>query len=156
MERDFFRKTNWSRSLDKLHLASNPSIFMLNDVSVGFVNTDIIKDLCSRLCSKNPTQDQSSLLDQNQSIKPKPKIDQALQAVLEQKSFYPLYPGNLFQPIEWEQYAGLMFDSPPDILITPSDLITFAKVSTINSLLTNLKFVLCRILKDAYASTQDL
>ena len=65
MERDFFRKTNWSRSLDKLHLASNPSIFMLNDVSVGFVNTDIIKDLCSRLCSKNPSQDSSSLLDQN-------------------------------------------------------------------------------------------
>lgn len=52
MDRDLFRSNNWNRSHDKLHLASNPSIFMLNDVSVGFVNTDIIKDLCSRLCVK--------------------------------------------------------------------------------------------------------
>jgi DNA polymerase alpha subunit B len=31
-------------------------------------------------------------------------------------------------PIEWEQYAGLMFNgNTPDIIITPSDLMLFAK-----------------------------
>ena len=130
MEQQFFKQTAWNKTLDKLHLASNPSVFMLNDISVGFVNTDIIRDLCTRLCIKNPAQE-PQMMDQNQSIIPKqkPKIDLALQAILEQKSFYPLYPGNQFQPIEWEQFAGLMFDHPPDILITPSELITFAKVS---------------------------
>lgn len=75
------------------------------------------------------------MMGQNQQAqvpKQKPKIDLALQAILQQRSFYPLYPGNQFQPIEWEEFAGLMFDNPPDILITPSDLINFAKVSKFN------------------------
>lgn len=54
MARDFFRQSAWAKSLDKLHLASNPSVFMLNDISVGFVNTDIVRDLCTRLCIKSP------------------------------------------------------------------------------------------------------
>lgn len=50
-----------------------------------------------------------------------------LQSILQQKSFYPLYPAGLSAPIEWEQYKGLMFQQTPDILITPSDLMLFAK-----------------------------
>jgi len=70
MDQQFFKQTAWSKTLDKLHLASNPSVFMLNDISVGFVNTDIIRDLCTRLCIKNPAQE-PQMMDQNQPQAPK-------------------------------------------------------------------------------------
>lgn len=57
------------------------------------------------------------------------KIDVVLQSILEQRTFYPLYPGNPNCPIDWEQYKHMMFPGGvvPDILITPSDLMLYAK-----------------------------
>jgi len=109
------------------YLSSNPATFTLNDISVGIINTDIIKDMCINMCIKTPP------VDSDQSAQPnKPKIEIVLQSILQQKSFYPLYPGSLATPIEWEQYHGLMFEKTPDILIAPSDLLLFAKVSSTN------------------------
>jgi hypothetical protein len=34
-------------------LTTNPSIFMLNDVSIGIINADVIKDMCLNMCIKN-------------------------------------------------------------------------------------------------------
>jgi hypothetical protein len=42
-----------------------------------------------------------------------------------------LYPGSLTTPVEVEQFRGLMMENTPDILITPSDLMLFAKVSAL-------------------------
>ena len=103
-------------------LTSNPATFEVNDVSVGIINTDVIKDMCINMCIKNPPADQ-----QQQQAANKPKIELVLQSILQQRSFYPLYPGSLVTPIEWEQYKGMMFSKTPDILITPSDLMLFAK-----------------------------
>jgi hypothetical protein len=63
------------------------------------------------------------------------KIDVALQSVLEQRTFYPLYPGNPMTPIDWENFKSMMFPEGnlPDILITPSDLMLYAKVTTLSS-----------------------
>lgn len=55
------------------------------------------------------------------------KIDLALQSILQQRTFYPLYPASSDAPIEWEQYKDMMFEETPDVLITPSDLMLFAK-----------------------------
>lgn len=35
-------------------LVSNPCLFRLNDVTIGVINTDIIKDMCLNTCIKNP------------------------------------------------------------------------------------------------------
>ena len=56
-----------------------------------------------------------------------PKIDVALQSIMQQRTFYPLYPASPEAPIEWEQYASMMFNEIPDIMVTPSDLMLFAK-----------------------------
>ena len=37
---------------EHVHLTTNPSTFMLNDISVGLVNADVIKDLCLRMVVK--------------------------------------------------------------------------------------------------------
>ena len=36
-------------------LTSNPSVFNLNDISIGIINTDVVKDMCINMCIKNPT-----------------------------------------------------------------------------------------------------
>lgn len=85
------------------------------------LNADIVKDLCLSMVTKD--------------IKV-PKIDVALKSVLEQRTFYPSYPGNPNTPIDWEQYKHMMFPAGqvPDILVTPSDLMLYAK---------NIEGVLC-------------
>lgn len=87
-------------------------MIQLNDIKIGLVNTDIVKDLCTSMYPKN--------------MEP-PKIDLSLKALLEQRSFYPLYPGNLETPIEYEQIEKLYITEMPDLLITSSDLIQFVK-----------------------------
>ena len=87
---------------------SNPCLLQMNDLKVGLVNTDIIKDLCSSMYPKN--------------MEP-PKIDLSLKSLLEQRSFYPLYPGNIETPIEYEQIEKFYITEQPDLLITSSDLI---------------------------------
>ena len=84
----------------------------MNELKVGLVNTDIIKDLCSSMYPKN--------------MEP-PKIDLSLKALLEQRSFYPLFPGNADVPIEYDQIEKLYITEQPDLLITSSDLIQFVK-----------------------------
>ena len=86
-------------------------------MTIGVLNADIVKDLCLSMVIKDMKA---------------AKIDVVLQSILEQRTFYPLYPGNPNCPIDWEQYKHMMFPGGvvPDILITPSDLMLYAKVST--------------------------
>jgi DNA polymerase alpha subunit B len=56
-----------------------------------------------------------------------PKIDLSLKALIEQRIFYPLFPGNPETPIEYEQIEKLYINEMPDLLITSSDLIQFVK-----------------------------
>lgn len=94
-------------------LLGNPQMFRINDINIGVINADVIKDLCV-----------SSL---NKAV-PGGKIEQTVKSLLQQRTFYPLYPGNMQTPIEWEQYTKMMFPAgvTPDILITPSQLKLFA------------------------------
>jgi len=49
------------------HLVSNPGVFTINEITFGFVNTDVVKDMCVNMVVKNSTQEQQ-----------KPKIDLVL------------------------------------------------------------------------------
>lgn len=90
-----FAGSRMSTSRNMPVLASNPSIIKINDISIGFINSDVIKDMCINMCVKNPTP----VAGQPQN---RPKIDMVLQSMLQQKSFYPLYPGGAGAPIEWD------------------------------------------------------
>ena len=97
-------------------LLSNPSTFKINDITVGVINTDIFKDMCGSLLTKQCSES---------------KIDLSLKSILQQRVYYPLYPGNPSTPIEWEQFEKMMFPEgvTPDILIVPSQLKLIAKVT---------------------------
>lgn len=87
-----------------VHLTSNPCVLQLNDIKIGFINTDVIKDMCLNVCVKTPQ------VEQEKPAQPKAKIDLVLQSLLQQKTFYPVYPAGLSTAVEWEQFKGLMFD----------------------------------------------
>lgn len=48
---------------------------------------------------------------------------------MEQRAFYPLYPGNMDIPIEYTQFEYMMITDMPDIMLTPTDLTQFVKVT---------------------------
>ena len=73
-----------------------------------------------------PTANQKDALAQ---MKPPNKLDGVFRTMLEQRSFYPLYPNAELVPIEWQQVEGLGFRAQPDVIFTPSDLKLCAKVS---------------------------
>lgn len=93
---------------------SNPSTFRVNDITIGSVNADVIKELTLSTVTKE--------------IKT-PKVDLAWRSILEQKTYYPVYPANPNTPIEWSQYKHMMFPEGvvPDLLLIPSDLMLLAK-----------------------------
>jgi len=66
----------------------NPSLIQLNDIRVGIINAEVIKEICTGMLPKN--------------MEP-PKIDLSLKGLLEQRIFYPLYPPQHETPIEYEQ-----------------------------------------------------
>ena len=96
----------------------NPSTFRVNDITFGTVNADVIKELTISTVVKE--------------IKT-PKVDLAWKSILEQRTFYPVYPVNPNTPIEWSQYKAMMFPDGvvPDVLLIPSDLMLLAKVSLV-------------------------
>lgn len=57
------------------------------------------------------------------------KIDVVLRSLLEQRTYFPVYPNDPKTPIEWSQFKRMMFERTPDVLLIPSDLTLFAKVS---------------------------
>ena len=75
-------------------LIGNPQTFRINDIIVGVVNADIIKDICGGILTKHCNES---------------KIDLSLKSILQQRTYYPRYPGNPATPIEWEQYQKMMF-----------------------------------------------
>ncbi len=111
---------------------SNPSTFRVNDITFGSVNADVIKELTLSTVTKE--------------IKT-PKVDLAWRSILEQRTYYPVYPANPNTPIEWSQYKHMMFPEGvvPDVLLIPSDLMLLAKVSF------TLKLKFDRTSKDASA-----
>ena len=91
-------------------VVSNPAKFRINDITFGVFNADVIKDMCINMITKGTDAR---------------KIDSVLETYLQQRCFYPLYPGNSKHPIEHEQFQKMLFDTP-DVLVLPSELMLFA------------------------------
>lgn len=104
------------------HLVGNPGIFMLNDISIGFMNTDVVKDMCLNVCTKFEVPESQKTdealasvggiqrpSDAPAKVKAPPKIDQVLYGLLQQRSLYPLYPPGQSTPVEFEQVQQFMF-----------------------------------------------
>ncbi|KAM7274067.1 hypothetical protein ACFE04_028731 [Oxalis oulophora] len=97
---------------------TNPGTFEANEVKVGCCTVDVIKHLSGEEMSRNPTDGTST-----------DRMSKLAGYILNQKSFYPLYPAAESIPLDYSVAPeALQISWVPDILIVPSDMKYFVKV----------------------------
>ncbi|KAH6818853.1 DNA polymerase alpha 2 [Perilla frutescens var. frutescens] len=105
---------------NQINSISNPGMFCANQVKVACCTVDILKHLSAEEICRNP---------QGGS---KQRLTNLAKHVLNQQSFYPLYPPSEDIPLDFSLASkALHFSSIPDILILPSDLAHFVKVVSV-------------------------
>lgn len=101
----------------QLHSISNPGTFSANEITVACCSVDILKQLSAEEISRNP---------QGGS---KQRMATLANHLLNQQSFYPLYPPAEGMPLDFSLAPeALQISSFPNILILPSDLAHFVRV----------------------------
>ncbi|KAL2955105.1 hypothetical protein AAZX31_18G009200 [Glycine max] len=97
---------------------SNPGIFEANKVKVGCCTVDILKQISGEEISRTAADG-----------KPIDRLSRLANHILNQQSFYPLYPPAEGVPLDFSLAPeALQLSSIPDILILPSDIKYFVKV----------------------------
>ncbi|CAL1413478.1 unnamed protein product [Linum trigynum] len=102
---------------------TNPGIFEANKVRVGCCTVDILKQLSGEELSRNPKD----------GSPPSDRMSRLASHILNQQSFYPLYPPAEDVPLDFSLSPKALHiaSPPPDILILPSDMKYFIKVLTL-------------------------
>jgi hypothetical protein len=95
---------------DKICFLSNPSQFSVNGVEFGVVNTDIVRKIMSKAHNTDKTRHRLSVI---------------MDAFVQQRSYFPLYPADAETSIDISQYEKYQMESIPDVLITMSELPVF-------------------------------
>ena len=102
-----------------LYTIPNPSSIVLNDVLIGIINSDVVKDLVVNSINK---QEKSPA---------KAKQDLVLQFLFQNNSFYPLLQSTTSQNlVSYSKWEDLKINEMPDLIIAPSNYPPFVK--TIN------------------------
>ncbi|TKY47740.1 DNA polymerase alpha subunit B [Spatholobus suberectus] len=97
---------------------SNPGIFEANEVKVGCCTVDILKQISGEEISRTVADG-----------KPIDRLSRLADHILNQQSFYPLYPPAESVPLDFSfAPEALQLSSIPDVLILPSDIKYFVKV----------------------------
>ncbi|KAK7387567.1 hypothetical protein VNO78_28462 [Psophocarpus tetragonolobus] len=97
---------------------ANPGIFEANEVKVGCCTVDILKQISGEEISRTAADG-----------KPIDRMSRLATHILNQQSFYPLYPPAESVPLDFSLAAeALQLSLVPDILILPSDIKYFVKV----------------------------
>ncbi|XP_031125202.1 DNA polymerase alpha subunit B [Ipomoea triloba] len=109
-----------SDTILQINSISNPGTFCANEVKVACCTVDILKHLSAEEISRNP---------QGGS---KQRMSTLANHVLNQHSFYPLYPPAESIPLDFSLAPEtLQISLIPDILILPSDLAHFVRVLSV-------------------------
>ncbi|KAK7306232.1 hypothetical protein VNO77_44158 [Canavalia gladiata] len=96
----------------------NPGIFEANEVKVGCCTVDILKQISGEEISRTAVDG-----------KPIDRMSRLANHILNQQSFYPLYPPSESVPLDFSLAPEtLQLSLVPDVLILPSDIKYFVKV----------------------------
>jgi DNA polymerase alpha subunit B len=101
---------------NNIKMVSNPSVISVNGVRIGISTADILRHMASaELTSRTAGQDSD-------------RIARLLRHVIEQESFYPLYPAHPEVPLHVSKAVQCMFhEHAPHVLVLHSQLQHFAK-----------------------------
>ncbi|KAJ1396991.1 DNA-polymerase alpha/epsilon, subunit B [Sesbania bispinosa] len=97
---------------------TNPGIFEANEVKIGCCTVDILKQVSGEEISRTAADG-----------KPSDRLSRLANHILNQQSFYPLYPPAESVPLDFSLAPeALQLSLVPDVLILPSDIKYFVKV----------------------------
>lgn len=100
----------------QVKFAPNPSTFSVNEVKVGVVSTDVLSHL---------SREEIALIPHG---KASDRMARLCRHLLNQRSYYPLYPGHKDAYLDMTHSDKLEMPVLPDILIVPSKIRHFVKV----------------------------
>ncbi|ORY97479.1 DNA polymerase alpha/epsilon subunit B-domain-containing protein [Syncephalastrum racemosum] len=100
--------------LARIEILSNPAKVFINGCLFAFNNTDVLKHISGEEVSKSSAQTD--------------RMARLCRHLLEQRSFYPLFPSAPGVNIDSDRLTDLMIKKRPDVLVCPSQLKQFARV----------------------------
>ena len=108
----------------------NPATFAVNEVVIGVTGHDVLRDLSGAQAESARARAGAAGAP---ALPPRDRLASLAGALLEQASFYPLYPpapGSFLDAGAAAASGGLRMRVAPDLLILPSALAPFARVAT--------------------------
>mmetsp|Transcript_13633 Transcript_13633/g.29618 ORF Transcript_13633/g.29618 Transcript_13633/m.29618 type:complete len:725 (+) Transcript_13633:171-2345(+) len=115
------------RGFKRVHCVSNPCTLQINEVIVGVTSTDAMLHI--------------STDETNANLEPGSRLSRIAQHLLQQRSYYPLFPPPAAQTMATNVDLAHMNEwsmpCQPDLLIIPSKLTTFAKKVLDHSVVVN-------------------
>jgi DNA polymerase alpha subunit B len=101
---------------ERLRYLSNPCTFSVNEIVIGVTATDVLFHLSKE-----------EVFKQSEGVRTD-RLGRLANHLIEQRSFYPLYPPAMEVNLETSRIDKLEMACTPDILILPSDMKFFAKI----------------------------
>ncbi|KAG7347080.1 DNA polymerase alpha/epsilon subunit B [Nitzschia inconspicua] len=98
-------------SAHRVHCFSNPCTFQINELVFGVMATDVLFHI--------------SLEETNANLLPGSRLRHIAQSLVQQQSYYPLFPPNKSVNLDLKQSEGWKMPCRPDVLIVPSRLSPF-------------------------------
>lgn len=108
----------------------NPATFAVNEVVIGVTGHDVLRDLSGAQAESARARAGAAGAP---ALPPRDRLASLAGALLEQASFYPLYPpapGSFLDAGAAAASGGLRMHVAPDLLLLPSALAPFARVAT--------------------------
>jgi DNA polymerase alpha subunit B len=106
----------------RVHCVSNPCTIQINELVVGITSTDVLFDM-SR--------------EEAGNVGGKLRLPRIAQHMLQQRSYYPLFPGGPSSNLDLKQLDKCKMPCLPDLLILPSRLAKFAQPVLDSTLVVN-------------------
>jgi len=97
----------------RIHCVSNPCTLKINEIVVGVTSTDVLRHI--------------SADETNMNLEPGSRLGRIAQHMLQQQSYYPLFPPAHGTNLDWKHRQRWDMPCQPDLLILPSMLNRFAR-----------------------------
>jgi DNA polymerase alpha subunit B len=107
----------------RVHCLPNPCTFQINELVFGVTATDILFHL--------------SMEETNANLPPGSRLRHIAQHLIQQQSYYPLFPPNKSVNLDLKQNKGWKMPCRPDLLIVPSRLSPFCSPVLESTLVLN-------------------
>lgn len=107
------------RGSRRVHCVSNPCTLKINEVVIGVTSTDVLFHM--------------SADETNANLEPGSRMGRLAQHMLQQRSYYPLFPGSSNTNLDLKRMDQWKMPCAPDLLILSSKLAPFASTVLDNS-----------------------